>query len=303
MAHFIDNDWNLNNRIINLIKVSNHKGATIGEEIESSILQLGIKKIFTIIVNNASSNQIAIDYLRRRAKVRNCIVLDNEFMYRRCCTHILNLIVNEGLKEVNELVVKVRNAVKYMKSSPARPDKFKLCADKQNILGGGLLCLDVPTRWNSTYLMLTMALKYGATFDLMQDEYGQFVLHLLEIGGREPKSDNWKTIDAFVSFLKIFYDVTLQISRSTNANSNFFIKEVAKLYRHLNKFSQSVDKKLAIMSERMLLKYNNYWGDFEKVNKILFIATMLDPRSKLEVLEFWFIDFLGPGEHPSLLHY
>ena len=68
-------------------------------------------------------------------------------MHVRCCAHILNLIVMEGLKEVNTSILKVRNAVKYVKSSPSR----------QKIGEKGLLCLDVPTRWNSTYLMLKVA--------------------------------------------------------------------------------------------------------------------------------------------------
>jgi hypothetical protein len=32
----------------------------------------------------------------------------------RCCAHILNLIVTDGLKEVSDSIVKVRNAVKNM---------------------------------------------------------------------------------------------------------------------------------------------------------------------------------------------
>ena len=41
------------------------------------------------------------------------------------------------------------------------------------------------------------------------------------------------------------------------------------------------------------MEYDKYWRNFEKVNKILFIAAILDPRAKLEVLEFWFTGFLG----------
>jgi hypothetical protein len=50
-------------------------------------------------------------------------------MYIRCCAHILNLIVTDGLKEVSNSIVKVRNAVKYVKSSPSRFDKFKACME------------------------------------------------------------------------------------------------------------------------------------------------------------------------------
>ena len=42
------------------------------------------------------------------------IVLENEFMHKRCCVHILNLIVGEGLKEIDASVAKVREAVRYV---------------------------------------------------------------------------------------------------------------------------------------------------------------------------------------------
>ena len=39
-------------------------------------------------------------------------------MHMRCCAHILNLIVGEGLKEIDAYVAKVHEAVRYVKSSP-----------------------------------------------------------------------------------------------------------------------------------------------------------------------------------------
>ena len=57
-------------------------------------------------------------------------ILESKFMHMRCCAHILNLIVTEGLKEVDDFVMRVRSAVKYMKSSPARFEKFKVCIER-----------------------------------------------------------------------------------------------------------------------------------------------------------------------------
>ena len=179
-AHFIDKDWKLHKRIINFLKVPNHKGVTIGREIEACMLEWGIDSIFTVTVDNATSNDGALDYLKRRTKDGKSTILENEFMHVRCCAHILNLIVMEGLKEVNTSILKVRNAVKYVKSSPSRLDKFKSCVERQKIGEKGLLCLDVPTRWNSTYLMLKVAEQYQGAFDLLQEDDGQFVSQLSE---------------------------------------------------------------------------------------------------------------------------
>ena len=45
----------------------------------------------------------------------NGTVLGNEFMHMRRCAYILNLIVGEGLKEIDASVAKAREAVRYVK--------------------------------------------------------------------------------------------------------------------------------------------------------------------------------------------
>ena len=74
-----------------------------------------------------------------------------------CIAHIVNLIVNEGLKEHQDSITRIRGAVKYVRQSPSRLQKFKKCVQIENIQSKSLLCLDVSTRWNSTYLMLDAA--------------------------------------------------------------------------------------------------------------------------------------------------
>jgi len=44
------------------------------------------------------------------------------------------------------------------------------------------LTLDVPTRWNSTYMMLEVAEKYQRAFGLMIDEDEHFLNYLYEDG-------------------------------------------------------------------------------------------------------------------------
>ena len=93
---------------------------------------MGDDNIFTITIDNASSNDVAIEFLRRKTKDRVGSLLGCEFLHMRCCAHILNLIVQDGLKDLNESIVKVRNVVRYVKSSPNRFEKFKVCVEKEN---------------------------------------------------------------------------------------------------------------------------------------------------------------------------
>ena len=48
------------------------------------------------------------------------LVCDGDYFHVRCCAHILNLIVKDGLKKVDKVVFKVREYVKYCKGFQAR---------------------------------------------------------------------------------------------------------------------------------------------------------------------------------------
>jgi hypothetical protein len=74
---------------------------TIGQTIESCVMEWGIDKILTVTVNNASSNNLTIKYLKRVTNVWATTILSNDFMYVRCCVLIVNLIVYTGLKDID----------------------------------------------------------------------------------------------------------------------------------------------------------------------------------------------------------
>ena len=130
IGHFIDSEWKLHKRILNFYQIPSHKGEAIGKIIEICLLDWGVGSIFTVTIDNTSSNNGVIQYLKRRTKSWKCTVMDHEFMHMRCCAHILNLIVCDGLKDVHDSIVKFRNAVRYVKSSPSRLAKFKNCTEK-----------------------------------------------------------------------------------------------------------------------------------------------------------------------------
>ena len=83
-----------------------------------------------------------------------------EFFHLRCCAHIMNLIVQDGLKEIDDVVIKVRECVKYCKGSQATKQCFLSCIEHVGLQSSKGLKQDVITQWNSTYLMLESALYY-----------------------------------------------------------------------------------------------------------------------------------------------
>ncbi|XP_077252407.1 zinc finger BED domain-containing protein RICESLEEPER 1-like [Tasmannia lanceolata] len=54
------------------------------------------------------------------------------------------------------------------------------------------------------------------------------------------------------------------------------------------------------MARRMKDKYDKYWGDIEKMNKLIYIAVVLDPRHKMEFVKFALISMYGEGKGNEL---
>ena len=124
-CHYIDGDWTYLKRILNFCRVPNHKRETIGKTIERCLNDWGIKMVITVIVDNAKSNDVALDYLKKKLEMKDGCMLGGRFLHMRRAANILNLIVQEGLKGIHNSIVKVRNVVRYVKLSPKRMDRFK----------------------------------------------------------------------------------------------------------------------------------------------------------------------------------
>ena len=106
--HFIDDNWTLHKRIINVFLLS----VIVGNVLVGLLkISWGIKNVMTITVDNANSNDPAIQYLRRRISHWNSSVLGGDYLHISCDAHILNLIAKDGLKDLDVFIVKIHGAV------------------------------------------------------------------------------------------------------------------------------------------------------------------------------------------------
>uniref|UniRef100_A0A7N0V537 BED-type domain-containing protein n=1 Tax=Kalanchoe fedtschenkoi TaxID=63787 RepID=A0A7N0V537_KALFE len=297
-AHFIDDDWNLHKRILNFCQVPSHKGKDIGATIELCLIGWGIEKLCTITVDNASSNDVAVDYLRKKFNKRNNLILNGEFMHMRCCAHILNLIVKDGLTLMEQSVTLIRKAVKYVRSSPARLQHFKTCVEQERIQCGSLVCLDVPTRWNSTYLMLESVLKLYQAFERLEEQDPHLLKELKPNGLKIEWK--WEKLQTLCKFLKKFYDATNIISGTLYVTSNLFFHEMVSIGNLM--IGGYNDYLLQSMVEPMREKYEKYWKySSQNFNVMILVAILMDPRYKVAYIEFCYRKFLSPDEVDGLL--
>jgi hypothetical protein len=70
--------------------------------------------------------------------------------------------------------------------------------------------------------------------------------------------------------------------------SNAYFQEICGIQSHLQAFSENGDNVLSGMTEKMKLKYDNDCRNLDKVNLMVFVVIVLDPRTKLDALDFWF---------------
>jgi hypothetical protein len=92
-----------------------------------------------------------------------------------------------------------------------------------------------------------------------------------------------------VKFLKPFYEATLKFSCSTHATSNSYFIQLCIIQKTLSDRCMSSNHILSVVSWEMKKKYEKYWGTMDKINLLLYVTHILDPRTKLKALQYYLV--------------
>ncbi|XP_019173798.1 PREDICTED: zinc finger BED domain-containing protein RICESLEEPER 2-like [Ipomoea nil] len=223
-GHWIDSSWKLQKRVLSFINISPPRGGLqICDAIFRCMKDWGTeKKVFTITVDNATSNDSAIRYMKDTLQRSRSLVCGGRLFHVRCCAHILNLCVQDGLEEIRHVIRDVRDSVEYVNRSEARRIQFADCVQQLQLKDRKLI-RDCKTRWNLTFEMLSCALKFKEAFKMLNDRDPFFDSCLLE--------DDWDKVTK-VCFWKAALD-----SHANDEDS--FIKDLVG---------------------KMKMKFDKYWG-------------------------------------------
>ena len=71
-------------------------------------------------MDNASSNDVVVANFKKKMAKWDTSIMNGQYLHMRCVVHIINLVVQNGLKDLNESITRVRDAVRYFKQSPTR---------------------------------------------------------------------------------------------------------------------------------------------------------------------------------------
>ena len=100
-------------------------------------------------------------------------------------------------------------------------------------------------------------------------------------------ADYWKFVEMICEKLKIFYDMTLLISRRYFPTANWPFRLICKIKLNLQSWLRSNVDIIVDMASRMIDKFDKNGSE---MNGLLSIALILDLRNKLDCVDFYFKD-------------
>nr|XP_027108955.1 zinc finger BED domain-containing protein RICESLEEPER 2-like [Coffea arabica] len=285
-GHWIDSNWRLQKRVLKFVHVlPPRRGIQIANGIFKCLTDWGIEsKIYTISVDNASNNDSAMRCLNDTFSRNKCLLAKGKLFHVRCCAHILNLMVQDGLSRIKEIVDTIRDSVEFINKTDGRRLQFAEIVRQLQLLEK-MLIYDCKTRWNSTYEMLTCALKFQDVFPRYRDREPNYDFC--------PTTEDWEKVSKVCNILKAFWTATHVISGSDYPTANLYLNEVCRIKVLLDSKVDDEDDFVRSMVQKMKLKFDKYWGE---CNLLMSIAAILDPRCKMRVINYCFLLLYPPHE-------
>ncbi|KRT78170.1 hypothetical protein AMK59_7458 [Oryctes borbonicus] len=190
-----------------------------------------------------------------------------------CFAHTVNVIVQNGLKEVEIICSKVKNIVQYFNRSTQATNSLILIQEQmnQNIVQLKLKN-DVPTRWNSTYSMLERVFKLQQPITT--------TINSLHIPVELLSEHEWIAIKEICKILEPFEQITNEMSSETAVTLSKVILIVRGLETFLKKLKLVTTTAPARTLIDSLLQSITNGFPYLETNSVFAKCDFLDPRFK-----------------------
>lgn len=182
--HYVD-DWKLRNFLLDIIPFNtSHTGLNIANEIMRVLKEFSISnRIIALTTDNEAAMLVCG---REIASTLDHGVSSIVFSHYRCAAHVLNLGVKQGLRLVDDSIIKARKIAKIIKKSTRICNSLKLLCELKKIKYLKPI-LDVEIRWNSTYYMLKRFVELEPALNLLAADNES-------IKSLYPDEDDWTII-------------------------------------------------------------------------------------------------------------
>ncbi|KAL5573273.1 hypothetical protein UlMin_022870 [Ulmus minor] len=293
-AHFIDESWILQYQIMRFIYVpSPHDAENLGNALMECLLDWNIeRKLLTLTLDNCSTNDVMVNAMLDKLD-KSLLLVNDKLLHMRCAAHILNLIVNEGLENLfGSGVERIIESIAVWTGTPKQLEKFEESIRHLNIPYSKVLSLDIKTRWNSTYLMLSIALIYKDVFSRLRQREPQY----RKLGPKLPSEEDWVLTREMCERLKPFCKITELFSGTSYPTNSIFFPKICEVRLQISSWYMSQFVEIRTVAEAMVEKFEKYWLD---IHGILALAVVLDPRYNMDLVDFQFTRVYGKEEAQS----
>ena len=100
-----------------------------------------------------------------------------------------------------------------------------------------------------------------------------------------PSSLQWKFAKDVCERLRLFNSITEVFSGTKYPTANLYFPKICEIKLAISKWIDDPDELIRQMAEKMLDKFDKYWT---VIHDIMGVATVLDPRFKMELLEYYY---------------
>uniref|UniRef100_A0A5B7B8J3 Putative zinc finger BED domain-containing protein DAYSLEEPER n=1 Tax=Davidia involucrata TaxID=16924 RepID=A0A5B7B8J3_DAVIN len=282
-GHFVDSDWKLHRKILNVVmEPYPDSDAAFSHAVAACLSDWSMEgRLFSLTINQPLS-EAGIDNLRALLSLKNPLMLNGQLLVGNCLVRTLSSIAHDALSVGHETVKKIRDSVKYVKTSESHEEKFLELKQQLQVPSAKSLALDDQTQWNTTYEMLLAASELKEVFSCL-DTYDPDYKDA-------PSMEDWKQVETLCIYLKLLFDTANLLNTTTVLTTNTFFHEAWKIQLELARAATSEDPFISSLTKPMQEKFDKYWKD---CCLVLSIAVVMDPRFKMKLVEFSFSKIYG----------
>ncbi|KAL6312420.1 hypothetical protein AAG906_016374 [Vitis piasezkii] len=188
-GHFIDGEWKLHRQILNVVMVpSPESDDAFAQAVVACLADWSLEsRLFTITLDQSFSSETMMGNLRGVVSVKNPLIFNGQLLIRNCFARVLSSLAQDALGAMTDTVKKIRESVKYVKTSDAHEEKFLELKHQLQVPSVKTLFINDYTKWNSTYHMLAAACELKEVFsclDTFDPDYKE-----------APSMDDWKQLE------------------------------------------------------------------------------------------------------------
>lgn len=309
-AHFVDKNWKIQSIVLDFVPAKgSHTGASVAK------ILFEVLKSYDMLdcIQGVTTDNAAVNFTMMRSLETLVPGFDYKNKHFVCFAHILNLAVQDFIKVIepnrnsldiekdfdyledeievendinntaldfNSPVSKIKYLVKKIKNSEQMQLKLNSACEAINCKMT-MPKLDVPTRWHSTFEMLTWGLSVKNALTIFCD-------NIENLNNCKILDEEWVLISKFCQYLRSFKTLSSILEGEKYCTLPLVVIGINLLLDKLEIWAHELDKKIDrdAIDEQLIYciqaARDKILKHYNKTNWIYCIVLILDPRHKVE---------------------